>query len=379
MTKIKRIAVLTGTRADYGKLKSIMQALETHSNFELYIFATGMHMHKEYGFTFMEIVKDGYKNIFSFINQRHGMGTQMDLILANTINGFSAYICEINPDLIIVHGDRVEALAATIVGAMNNILVGHIEGGEISGTIDESIRHAITKLAHIHFVANEDSQKRILQLGETQTRIHIIGSPDIDVMLSPNLPTWEQVKARYEVPFDDFGVALFHPVTTSYANMGKYAKIFVDALLRSQKNYIVIHPNNDLGREFIIEEYSRLAENGKFRLIVSVRFEFFLTMLKCSQFVIGNSSVGIREAPIFAKPAIDIGDRQRNRYLPDDKIVNCDYDSEQIIAAINSTKNVNFTPYSDFGKGDSTEKFMKILADGNFWDTTLQKHFVDKD
>ena len=375
----KRILFMTGTRADYGKIKSIMRAVETCERFDLFVFVTGMHMHNEYGYTYNEILKDGYKNVFLFINQRSGMGSAMDMILANTIEGFSAYVCEIKPDLIIVHGDRIEALAATVVGAMNNILVGHIEGGEVSGTIDESIRHAITKLAHIHFVANEESKKRVIQLGEQEDRICIIGSPDIDIMLSPNLPSWEETRTRYEIGFDDFGIAIFHPVTTSYENMSIYAKIFTDAMISSGINFVVIHPNNDLGREFIVEEYAKLNNNKRFRVFLSIRFEFFLTILKQAKFIVGNSSAGIREASVYGTPAIDIGDRQQNRYLPGEDIVHCDYDVIAIQKAICSCLETKLAAKSKFGTGRSTERFIEIVNDTTLWNTPLQKHFIDKD
>ncbi len=141
-------------------MKRIIQDKE----FELYLFVTGMHMLSRYGSTWREIEKDGFKNVYHFINQ--SKNTPMDLALSNTIGGLSNYISEIEPDLIVVHGDRLEALAGAIVGAFNNIRVAHIEGGEISGTIDESIRHAVTKFAHLHLVSNEESKKRIIQLGE---------------------------------------------------------------------------------------------------------------------------------------------------------------------------------------------------------------------
>jgi len=376
---IKKILFLTGTRADYGKMKSIMRAVDDTEQFEMFVFVTGMHMHTEYGYTCNEILKDGYKNVFMYINQRAGMGSAMDMILANTINGFSAYVHEIKPDLIIVHGDRLEALAATIVGAMNNTLVGHIEGGEVSGTIDESIRHAITKLAHIHFVANKESKKRIQQLGEHESRIRIIGSPDIDIMLSPNLPSWEDAKARYEIEFNEFGIAVFHPITTSYNNMSRYAKIFTESLLLSNKNFIIIHPNNDLGREFIVEEYDRLSKDKRFRIFASVRFEYFLTMLKQAGFIIGNSSAGIREASVYGIPAIDIGDRQQNRYVPGEDIKHCEYDSSTILKALDACVKKEVMGKSVYGSGKSKERFMTIIEDCDFWKTPLQKHFVDND
>lgn len=376
-TSKKRIAFLTGTRADYGKTKSIMRAVDQSEKFEMFVFITGMHMHNEYGNTYDEIVKDAYKNVFMYINQR--LGSSMDTVLSRTIEGFSAYVNEIKPDLIIVHGDRVEPLAAALVGAMNNILVGHIEGGEVSGNIDESIRHAITKLAHIHFVANDESKRRVIQLGESENRIFIVGSPDIDIMLSPNLPSWEEVKKRYDIDFNDFGIVLFHPVTTSYNNMSSYAKMFTRALLASDSNYVVIHPNNDIGREFIIEEYARLQNNERFRIFPSVRFEFFLTMLKQSNFIIGNSSVGIREASIYGTPAIDIGDRQKNRCLSAmAHITHCEYNTSAIVEAIRMQQTKSDRAFI-FGTGRSTEGFMNVINDDSLWSLPLQKHFIDKE
>ncbi|MDD1422367.1 UDP-N-acetylglucosamine 2-epimerase, partial [Dolichospermum sp. ST_sed1] len=152
----KKIIFLSGTRADFGKLKSLIKIAESNDAFEVYIFATGMHMSAKYGSTVDEIYKAGFKNIFAYINSDN----QMDRILARTIDGLSRYVGEINPDMIVVHGDRVEALAGAIVGSLNNILVAHIEGGEVSGTIDELLRHSITKLSHIHFVSNEEAKKR---------------------------------------------------------------------------------------------------------------------------------------------------------------------------------------------------------------------------
>ncbi len=166
MTEMKKIVFLTGTRADFGKLKPLMSVVENSDLFECYVFVTGMHTLSRYGFTFHEIEKQGYKNIFVYMNQTSA--TEMDIILANTIIGFSNFAKEISPDMIIVHGDRVEALAGAIVGSINNILTAHIEGGELSGTIDELLRHSISKLSHVHFVANEEAKKRLIQMGESE-------------------------------------------------------------------------------------------------------------------------------------------------------------------------------------------------------------------
>ncbi|MFZ9944061.1 MAG: UDP-N-acetylglucosamine 2-epimerase, partial [Bacteroidia bacterium] len=168
---LKKILFITGTRADFGKLKSLIQITSEDSTFEVHIFATGMHLLEQYGYTVNEIEKSGFTNIHRFSNGNIGNG--MDVALARTIEGLSAYVANNRPDLLVVHGDRGEALAGSIVGALNNILVAHIEGGEVSGTVDELIRHAVTKMSHLHFVSNEEARKRLIQLGEIPDNIHV--------------------------------------------------------------------------------------------------------------------------------------------------------------------------------------------------------------
>ena len=210
---IKKIVFITGTRADYGKIKSLIDELEGDPKYEVYIFVTGMHLQKKYGYTYEEIALKNYSNLYTFINTKNE--SSMDITLASTIDGFSNYIKNVvNPDLIVVHGDRLESLACAIVGSFNNILVAHIEGGELSGTIDESIRHSISKLSHVHFVTSDKAKKRLVQLGENSKNIHVIGSPDIDLMISKNLPSLNDSIERYQLPFKNYSLLLYHPVTS---------------------------------------------------------------------------------------------------------------------------------------------------------------------
>lgn len=371
---MKKIVFLSGTRADFGKLKSLINAALDSKLFEVHIFVTGMHLHTKYGYTVEEIAKCGYKNIYKYIN--YTSESSMDQTLSKTIQGFSDFVREIKPDLIIIHGDRVEALAGAITGALNNVLVAHIEGGEISGTVDELIRHAVSKLSHIHFVANDLAKKRLIQMGELSQNIFVIGSPDIDVMMSDNLPGLQKVKDWYELKFDDYAIALFHPVTTEIDNMDLYAQNFVDALIESNEKYIVIYPNNDLGSNSIFRQYERLKNLENFRLFPSIRFEYFLVLLKNSKFIIGNSSCGIREAPYYGLPVINIGNRQHNRAFHDN-IFNCDYRKENILNALKNISGIKFKKTEMFGQGKSNELFMDIIRDGKFWDIEKQKQFKD--
>lgn len=252
---LKKILFLTGTRADFGKLKPLINVCNDSDLLDVYIFATGMHMHKKYGFTVKEIEKLGFKNIFKFIN--YTSEKSMDLTLSKTIEGLSSYVKEERPNMIIVHGDRLEALAGAIVGAMNNILVGHVEGGEVSGTIDDLLRHATSKMAHLHFVASETAEKRLIQLGESSDSIFKIGSPDVDIMLSDKLPTLDNVIKHYEIPFDKYAIAMLHPVTTELELIENQAKVFAKSLIDSGENYVVVYPNNDMGSEYILKVYEK--------------------------------------------------------------------------------------------------------------------------
>lgn len=372
---MKKILFLTGTRADFGKIKSLIQILDNLQDFEVFVFVTGMHLQEKYGYTLIEIERCDFKNIHTFENHTHE--TTMDLTLAKTIEGLSKYCKDINPEMIIVHGDRVETLAGAIVGSLNNILVAHIEGGEISGTVDELIRHSVSKLSHIHFVSNNDAAKRLKQMGEIESSIFTIGSPDIDIMFSDQLPELEVAKNYYQIDFEDYAIVMFHPVTTEINQMKFYVETFVTTLLKDNHNYVVIFPNNDVGSQFIIEAYDRLKSNSRFRIFPSLRFEYFLTLLKNTQFIIGNSSAGIREAPYYGIPIINIGTRQQNRAIHAD-IINTDYSEDSIKEALSvidshKVKSVN----DDFGQGNSDELFLQCLQKKDIWELNHQKQFRD--
>jgi UDP-N-acetylglucosamine 2-epimerase (hydrolysing) len=375
MDKPKNILFLTGTRADFGKIKPLIQEVEKAPEFQSSIFVTGMHLLARYGYTLDEIQKSGLKNLFTYINQIESGGNQMDLVLANTIQGLGFYVRECRPDLIVVHGDRVEALAGAIVGALNNILVAHVEGGELSGTIDELIRHAVSKLSHLHFVANEEAKMRLRQMGELPDAIFVIGSPDIDVMLSDRLPTLDEARKRYDLSFSDYCIFTYHPVTTELSSIRKNIQLNVKALKASGRNYLVIYPNNDPGADIILEEILILKNDPHFRVLPSLRFEFFLTILKHAQGIVGNSSAGIREAPVYGVPTINIGSRQMNRFQYK-SIINVAEDYARILEALNGLPPA-FSPSLHFGQGNSAELFLQALRTAALWEMPRQKQFRD--
>jgi len=372
---MKKLVFITGTRADFGKIKILIKTMQDSDKFDTHVFATGMHMLKKYGLTINEVYKSGIENIFPFLNQDDACGSQMDYILANTINGFGRYVREYKPDMIVVHGDRIESLSAAIVGALNNIPVSHIEGGELSGTIDEHIRHAISKLSHVHFTSNINASNRLIQMGENKESIYLVGSPEIDVMLSEDLPELGEVLEYYDIFYKKYSILLYHSVTTEGGNISKYSKNIVDAVIESGEKFIVLYPNNDTGSNYIFDEYSRLENNDNFKLLPSIRFEGFLTLLKGANMIVGNSSSGVREAPVYGIPTINIGSRQHNR-CQHESIINVVEDSALICNSIKDHMHgKKYKKALIFGDGNSSEKFLEILSDDLFWDVSIQKVF----
>jgi UDP-N-acetylglucosamine 2-epimerase (hydrolysing) len=371
---MKKIAFLTGTRADYGKLKPLITAIGNNSEFEIHIFVTGMHLLDQYGSTVAHVMDDRLGIIHLLPNQ-HPSQT-MENCLARTIEQISEKCAISSFDLLVVHGDRVEALAGAIVGALRNIPVAHIEGGEVSGTVDGLIRHSISKLSHLHFVSNKAAKKRLEQLGEKATSIFEIGSPDIDAMLFSQLPGLPKVKSRYGIKFEEYAVLIFHPVTNEIDELEYAIQQIVNAVQNSKLNYIVIKPNNDLGTQIIQKGLNQLSNTDRFLHIPSMRFEYFLQLLKNSKFIIGNSSAGVREAAYYGVPAINIGTRQLNRNS-NELILNVGYEQNEILNAISASESLKRTPRQDFGDGKSGMKFAEILNNDDFWPIEINKIFVD--
>lgn len=371
---MKKILFITGTRADFGKIKSLMDQVEIMEDFELHVLVTGMHMMKLYGSTFKEVKKQNYKNSYLISNQH--TDEPMCSVLSNTISIVSRLVNSIEPEMIVVHGDRIEALAGATVGALNHIRVCHIEGGELSGTIDDSIRHAITKLSHIHMVANDEAKHRLIQMGENKKAVFIIGSPDLDIMESGSLPSLETVKNHYEINFERYGIVMFHPVTSEEKDIERYTQNLFEALDKSEKKYVVIYPNNDPGSLKILDVIEKYRRHSNFRIFPSINFESFLVLLKNSELIIGNSSAGVREAPFYGLPSINIGTRQNARFRGP-SVLDCDYSEEGIERALIEASKLDVEKSTWFGKGNSTELFESHVDSERMWNIPVQKVFVD--
>jgi len=367
----KRLLFVTGTRADFGKLEPLAKGC-VKNKFDVNFFITGMHMMKKYGETRIEVRRHTEFNFYEFVNQREG--DSLELVLAKTILGLSDYLQETRPDLVVIHGDRIEALAASIVCAMLGIRSAHIEGGELSGNIDESMRHCNSKLCTNHFVSSEEAANILLVIGEDRSNIYCIGSPELDVHAEPSNVSINEVKKHYNINYDDYGIVILHPVTSERDSMRAQAKSFFDMLISSEKSFVVIMPNNDPGTEHIFAEIKSLPED-RFRVIPSMRFLYFSELMRNASAILGNSSAGVREAPFLGVPSLNIGSRQnfRSRSL---SITHCSAFNHEIISDfILSSWGKKYPRDTVFGVGSAATSFVKILKKPEFWLKPLQKTF----
>ncbi len=369
----RHLLFLTGTRADFGKLEPLAAAARDAGH-RVTLYVTGMHMMERYGLTRNEVRRMPGVTTYEVANQTEGQ--PQDMVLAQTITGFSAYATATRPDLIILHGDRIEALAGALVAATNYIRSAHVEGGEVSGTIDEVFRHCNTKLCTHHFVSSDAAARRVMALGEPEETIHVIGSPELDFHARPSGVTLDEVRARYDIPFADYGIAVFHPVTSEQATIGAQARGLFGALAASDRNFVVIAPNNDPGSADIFAALADLPTE-RFRVLPSMRFSNFSELMKNAACMVGNSSAGVREAPFLGLPSLDIGTRQTNR-SDAPSVTACEAaDRAAILGFLQTHWGREVTPHAGFGTGRAAERFVEILAQPEFWDMSLQKAFHD--
>lgn len=374
MTSPRRsVCFVTGTRADFGKITSLIAALEDSPDFVPSIFVTGMHLDPDFGGTWREV--EAMHSCKIIMRPNHASGRSMNRIFGETVAAFSDYLDSNSPDLIVVHGDRVEALACAAAGAMAGLRIAHVEGGERSGTIDETFRHAITKLSHAHFVSSSDARTYIEKLGERPGTIYNIGSPDLDVLLSRTLPSFEAARKHYNIPYPagTYGICIFHPVFYEQDLIKRHAEALVQAIIDSKKNFVVIGPNNDPGYSQILGAYEAFKDYDAVRFFSSIRFEFFGSLLSASRMIIGNSSAALFEAPAMGVRSINIGSRQTNRLSPE-SVVDALPNKTDILAAINSTWDLPEPATTAIrGVGEAAKDFLAVLSRQAFWDVTLDK------
>ncbi|MFX0066660.1 MAG: UDP-N-acetylglucosamine 2-epimerase [Candidatus Hermodarchaeota archaeon] len=370
----KKIAVLTGSRAEYGILKPLLNQLLERKDFELVLLVTGLHLLKEYGHTIANIKKDKFK-IDSIVEMYDEKETDVyyGAALARGIKNLSLELSKINPDLLIVLGDRLEPLAATLAAATLNIPIAHIHGGDKtdSGLIDESIRHSITRFAHIHFPATEDHKRRLIRMGEEPWRIFKVGSMGIDTIIQrKKIPRKELSKKLHFEINDKTFILIFHPVHLE-EDLGDQMREILEALKELELKTIILYPNNDPGNEKIITEIEKVRRLDNFRIFKNIEHDEYIDLLKHVAVIIGNSSSGIIEAPTLKIPVINIGSRNRNRGRTEN-IIYVDPKKDQIIEAINKAlydkdfrKKIKKIE-NPFGDGKTAERISQIIKEVRF-------------
>ena len=371
---MKKLLFITGTRADFGKIEPLA-SIAKNRGYHIYFFVTGMHLLEKYGLTSIEVARVKGAKREEFINQMEG--DSLEKILAKTIMGFSDYLKKIKPDMVLIHGDRVEALGAALVCASQNVRSAHIEGGEVSGTIDEVYRHCNTKLCTSHFVSSQSAKNRVISMGEHPDRVFIIGSPELDTHKANKDISLADVLAYYEILWEEFGVFIFHSVTSELKDLKEQLVNIFTALKRTKKNFVIIAPNNDPGSEMIFKEINKLPSQ-RFKVIPSMRFSYFSILLKNAKLLVGNSSAGVREAPFLGTPSINIGSRQKNRSFSK-SVTNYSYQNDPSLDKLIEKKwgNKHLSDKS-FGSGNSSKKFIKVLDQKKVWSLKTQKTFFEK-
>ncbi len=384
MNKLK-ICVVTGTRAEFGLLRWVMADIDKSKKLKLQIIATGMHLSQKFGFTYKDIEKDGF-----FIDKKVNMSLNSDTAQAITNSmgkgmiGFSDALKKLNPDLLLVLGDRFEIFSATASAMIKRIPIAHIHGGEATeGLIDESIRHCITKMSHIHFVAANEYRNRVIQLGESPDCVHLVGGLGVDSILKIELMEKKELEKAIDFKFGDKNLLItFHPVTLERGTSEFQMNQLLAALDKlSETHLIFTMPNADTeGRILfkIIKDY--VKGNSKSVVYTSLGQLKYLSCMKNVDGVVGNSSSGLLEAPSFNIGTINIGDRQRGR-LKAKSIIDCQPIKKSIY---NATKKLYSTEFQEsiknvknpYGSGGACKKIVKCLEEMSF-DNILKKKFYN--
>lgn len=364
----RKIACILSSRATYGYSRPVMRLIKKSKKLELAVIVTGMHLLKEYGLSVNEIIRDGFK-IAAKVDMTVGgdSGAAWAKSLGLEMQSLAQVFSMISPDIVLVEGDRAEQLIATVTAAYMNIPVAHLQSGDVSGHIDGSARHAITKLCHIHFPACEDSAKRVLNMGEEKRRVFNVGAPQLDEIVHGK--KIQKKLLEKELKFEILSPLLMviqHPVLVEVADARHQMIETMEAIRSFGFQTVVIYPNIDAGGEEmirVIREYEKLPFIHTFKNIDRI---LFLNLLKYASALVGNSSCGILEAPSFKLAAVNIGTRQRGR-MQANNVLNAPYDKKRIAAAVKKALfDKNFQQklsrcVNPYGDGKSAARVVKIL------------------
>ena len=372
--------MVTGTRAEYGILRPVLRAIKASPQLDLALIATGMHLSKEFGSTVKEIEKDGFK-IDAKVEMLHteDTGAAMAKSIGKCAGGMTDALEQIKPDILLLLGDRAEMLAAAVAASYMEIPVAHLHGGEVSGSVDDSVRHAITKLAHIHFPATEKSAKRIIKMGEDPSRIFVVGAPSLDTILNERLPKQAELAKKYGLDLSKpILLVLQHSVVTEADEAAGQIKKTLDAIAELKYQTILIYPNADAGGRRMIKAIKKYEKYPFIKSFKSIPYTDYLGLMRTVSVMVGNSSSGIIEAPSFHLPVVNIGTRQKGRERSTN-VIDVGYNRGEIIKAVKKAlydrkfrakvkkcKN----PYGD---GKASQRIVKVLSKIEITPKLLQK------
>ena len=368
---MRKIFILTERRADYSRFRPILKLIEKDNHLDYLLAVTGAHLKIKMGHTIDEIINDGFRidyKLDMFIENEDDSGAGMVRSFARVAKDITYILEESKPDIILAGFDIGANLAITIAGAHMNIPVAHIQGGEVTGTIDESIRHAMSKFSHFHFASNKDAVERLIKMGEKENDVYDVGCPSIDAIL--NVKENEQILKKYSIT-KEFFILIQHPVTSEINEIKNQIKETIKALKYFDQQVLVILPNNDAGFQKIVDE----LKSSNFIIVKSLNLEDYVNLLKRSALLIGNSSSGIHETSSFNIPTINIGTRQNGRLRPEN-VIDVDYDFKEIINAINEGIKVKKSGkmfQNPYGDGNSAKRIVDILKSKNLSKDLIQK------
>ncbi len=385
---IKKVGIITGTRAEYGLLKPLINKIIKDDALELQLYVTGMHLSPEFGLTYKQIEEDGYyitEKIETLLSSDTAIGVNKSIGLG--IMSFSEAYMRQKPDIIVVLGDRYETLAAVIAAMISRIPIAHIHGGEkTEGAVDDAIRHSITKMSYLHFTSTEIYRNRVIQLGEHPERVFNVGAIGIENIRNIDLYTKEQLEDRINFNFDKpVALVTFHPVTLEKATAREQFNNLLAALEEEkQLNIIFTKANADADGRIINQMIDQYAEkhSKRCRAFVSMGQQNYLSAMRYSCMVIGNSSSGIIETPSFGIPTVNIGDRQKGRVMPQ-SVINCKDNKKDILKAIRLGLSDQFreeikycnNPYEQEGTSERILEVIKQSLSNQI--ITLKKGFYD--
>lgn len=370
----RKICVVTGSRADYGLLCWVMKEIEKSSDLSLIPVVTGAHFSKKFGSTIGEIKKDGFRNLKEIrISSDDSSAHEISKHCGEIVGKFGDFFRETEIDFLVLLGDRFEMLSVALAALPYTIPIAHIGGGEITkGAIDDSIRHSLTKLSHLHFPITKECGQRIRKMGEEAWRIKVVGSPRLDFLRNAQFKSKEQLRKEYGISFKGKTILMvYHPTTLEVKNTANYADNLLKAVELMGLETVMFYPNLDTSSDIIIDKIKIFAKrHSNVKLFKPLPRDDYLSLLKSVDVLVGNSSIGIIEAPSFRLPAVNIGNRQQGRDFLGN-VVHVGYDCPSIIKGIrkclfdrkfiNSLKNLK----NHFGDGRSSQRIVNVLSNIN--------------